>query len=125
MQLFCKACIVLTDFVQGSYGGARAAHMRVLYPDLVFGAISSSGVVHATLDDWYYFDIIRQYAPADCMTRLVEAIDEVDSYLANNATREAIKDVFSLGNVTFDADFASALTVSLDPPWRMIIFSLT
>lgn len=30
---------------QGSYAGARAAHMRVLYPDLVFGAIASSGLV--------------------------------------------------------------------------------
>ena len=125
MQPLCKAYILLTDAVQGSYGGARAAHMRVLYPDLVFGAISSSGVVHATLDDWYYFDIIRRYAPADCMARLVEAIDEVDYYLANNATREAIKDVFSLGNVTFDADFASALTVSLDLLGRTIVFSLT
>ena len=28
---------------QGSYAGARASHMRVLYPDLVFGAIASSG----------------------------------------------------------------------------------
>ena len=86
--------------------------MRVLYPDIVFGAISSSGVVHATIDDWYYYDIIRQFAPADCMTRLVEAIDEVDSYLANNATIAAIKDVFALGNVTDARDFASALTVS-------------
>lgn len=29
---------------QGSYAGARAAHMRVLYPELVFGAIASSGL---------------------------------------------------------------------------------
>lgn len=29
--------------VQGSYAGARAAHMRVLYPELVYGAIASSG----------------------------------------------------------------------------------
>ena len=29
--------------LQGSYAGARAAHMRVLYPDIVFGAIASSG----------------------------------------------------------------------------------
>jgi hypothetical protein len=27
----------------GSYAGARAAHMRVLYPDIVYGAIASSG----------------------------------------------------------------------------------
>ena len=29
---------------QGSYAGARAAHMRVLYPDIVWGAIASSGM---------------------------------------------------------------------------------
>lgn len=29
---------------KGSYAGARAAHMRVLYPELVFGAIASSAV---------------------------------------------------------------------------------
>jgi hypothetical protein len=27
----------------GSYAGARAAHMRILYPDIVYGAIASSG----------------------------------------------------------------------------------
>jgi len=27
----------------GSYAGARSAHMRILYPDIVFGAIASSG----------------------------------------------------------------------------------
>jgi hypothetical protein len=32
--------------LQGSYAGARAAHMRVLYPDIVFGAIGSSGTCH-------------------------------------------------------------------------------
>ena len=32
--------------LQGSYAGARAAHMRVLHPDLVFGAIGSSGTCH-------------------------------------------------------------------------------
>ena len=28
---------------QGSYAGARAAHMKILYPELVYGAIASSG----------------------------------------------------------------------------------
>ncbi|EIW65216.1 peptidase S28 [Trametes versicolor FP-101664 SS1] len=96
----------------GSYGGARAAHMRVLYPDLVFGAIASSGVVHATLDDWRYFDIIRQSAPAACITQVERTIDEVDRLITspNAKTRLAIKSVFGLQNVTYDPDFASLLS---------------
>ncbi|KAI0641128.1 peptidase S28 [Trametes meyenii] len=96
----------------GSYGGARAAHMRVLYPDLVFGAIASSAVVHATLDDWRYFDIIREYAPADCIAQIEKTVDEVDKFITShsNKTRHAIKAVFGLQNVTYDPDFVSVLT---------------
>lgn len=87
--------------------------MRVLYPDLVFGAIASSGVVHATLDDWRYFDIIRQSAPAACITQVERTIEEVDRLITspNAKTRLAIKSVFGLQNVTYDPDFASLLSV--------------
>ncbi|KAI0247487.1 serine carboxypeptidase S28-domain-containing protein [Lactifluus subvellereus] len=43
----------------GSYVGARAAYMRVLYPDLVFGAIASSAVTRDVLTNWEYMDVIR------------------------------------------------------------------
>jgi len=33
-------CLIV---IQGSYAGARAAHMKILYPDIVWGAIASSG----------------------------------------------------------------------------------
>jgi hypothetical protein len=33
----------------GSYAGARAAHMRILYPDIVYGAIASSGMWHSNI----------------------------------------------------------------------------
>ena len=86
--------------------------MRVLYPSLVYGAISSSGVTHATLDDWRYFDIIRQFAPAACMQRVEETIDEVDALLeGSQAEHDAIKAVFGLQNLTYDPDFASLLSV--------------
>ena len=39
--IYTRTCFSLVT--QGSYAGARAAHMRILYPDLVFGAIASSG----------------------------------------------------------------------------------
>ena len=87
--------------------------MRVLYPDIVFGSISSSGVTHATVVDWRYFDIIRQYAPQDCVARIEKTVDEVDALLTrNNSTRNAIKAAFGLSGVSYDPDFASLLTVS-------------
>ncbi|KAI0735846.1 peptidase S28 [Earliella scabrosa] len=106
-DMFCG-----TDHMwSGSYGGARAAHMRVLYPDLVYGAISSSGVTHATVVDWRYFDIIRQYAPQDCMAQVVKAIDEVDRLLErSNKTRNAVKALFGLSGLSYDPDFASLLS---------------
>ncbi|KAM5542175.1 hypothetical protein V8D89_004048 [Ganoderma adspersum] len=97
----------------GSYGGARAAHMRVLYPDIVFGAIASSGVTHATVVDWRYPDLIRQYASQTCVARIETAIAEVDSFLASNKTSAAIKAVFGLGGISYDPDFASLLSVPI------------
>ena len=38
----------------GSYAGAFAAFMRVLYPDITWGAISSSGVTQAIWDFWEF-----------------------------------------------------------------------
>ncbi len=87
--------------------------MRVLYPDLVYGAIASSGVVYATVSDWQYMDIIRQFAPANCVKQLEVAVEEFDDLLEkSNTTRQAIKTLYGLPNVTHDADVASLISVS-------------
>ncbi|KAH8099944.1 peptidase S28 [Cristinia sonorae] len=98
----------------GSYAGARSAHMRVLYPKLVYGAIASSGVTFATLKDWQYFDIIRRFGPKDCITQVQTSISEVDALLAKGGkARAAIKQTFGLENLTHDADFGSLLASPL------------
>ena len=94
----------------GSYAGARAAHMRVLYPDIVFGAIASSAVTHATIDNWEYMDIIRTAAPKECSDRLVSSIARVDNLLAHNWFRGPLKRLFGLGGLTHDDDFVSTLS---------------
>ena len=85
--------------------------MKVVYPDLVFGAIASSGVTYATVQDWQYFDIIRQFGPSDCIKQIETTVDEVDELLSNPMTLHAIKSLFGLGNLTHVEDFASLLTV--------------
>ncbi|EJD45939.1 peptidase S28 [Auricularia subglabra TFB-10046 SS5] len=96
----------------GSYAGGRAAHMRILYPDLVFGAIASSAAVHASIVYWEYFEVIRQNAPAGCMRRLEGSIDIIDRVLQVPVLRRPFKRLFGLEDLEHDDDFASVL---LDP----------
>lgn len=45
----------------GSYAGAFNAFLRVQYPDVFWGTISSSGVVEAIWDYWAYYEPVAQY----------------------------------------------------------------
>ncbi|EIW81201.1 peptidase S28 [Coniophora puteana RWD-64-598 SS2] len=93
----------------GSYAGARAAHMRVMYPELVFGAIASSAVTHASLSNWEYMEIIRTAADPTCSRHLENSIRTIDHLLSMPHTRHAIKALFALGGLEHDEDFASLL----------------
>lgn len=86
--------------------------MRLLYPELVYGAIASSGVVQASLSDWQYMDIIRQFAPADCVAQIQTAVLEFDKLIVqSNATQDAIKELYGVPDVSHIQDVASLLSV--------------
>jgi len=96
----------------GSYAGARAAHMKVLYPDIVWGAIASSGVTHASLQNWEYMEIIREAADPKCSSHLVNSISTIDDILLGNSPsfiKRQLKNLFGLGELEHDDDFASVL----------------
>ncbi|KAI5119050.1 hypothetical protein M0805_005916 [Coniferiporia weirii] len=98
----------------GSYAGARSAHMRVLYPELVFGAIASSGVTHASLELWEYMDIIRRAADPQCSKHLVTSIAAIDHVLLYMPRlRKPLKALFGLADLQHDDDFASLLSSPL------------
>ncbi|KAJ7636358.1 peptidase S28 [Roridomyces roridus] len=105
----------------GSYAGARSAHMKVLYPDIVHGAIASSGVVEATINNWGYYDIIRRAAPANCSAQFITAVKEVDALLSDPTTNEKVKSFFGMPGLTLDADltsfFAGLLGAWQDKNW--------
>ena len=84
---------------------------RILYPDLVFGAIASSGVTHATLVNWEYHDIIRRAADPECGRRLQEAVRAIDHALGIPRLRRIVKGLFGLAELEHDDDFASLLEV--------------
>jgi len=93
----------------GSYAGARAAHMRVLYPELTFGAIASSAVTHAATVWWEYHEVIRRSAPPDCSLQIEHTIAFVDRILALPPLKKPLKRLFGLEDLEHDDDFASVL----------------
>ncbi|GAK62376.1 peptidase S28 [Moesziomyces antarcticus] len=68
----------------GSYPGGRAAHMRLLYPELVHGAIASSAVVTAVDEFPEYFYPIARGAPTNCSQAIQAAIAGIDEIVAPN-----------------------------------------
>lgn len=51
----------------GSYAGAFSAFLRVQYPDVFWGSISSSGVTKAIYDYWAYWRTIIEKGPSECI----------------------------------------------------------
>uniref|UniRef100_V5F0R2 Hydrolytic enzymes of the alpha/beta hydrolase fold n=2 Tax=Kalmanozyma brasiliensis (strain GHG001) TaxID=1365824 RepID=V5F0R2_KALBG len=109
----------------GSYPGARSAHMRLLYPDLVHGAIASSAVVAAVDEFPEYFYPIARGAPTNCSQAIQAAIAGIDEILAPNpltggnqpdrdANRTAqLLKLFGVEGLTNLGDLASLNTIPL------------
>lgn len=95
----------------GSYAGAVAAFTRKVYPDVYWGAISSSGVTAAVDVFWQYFEAARHYAPGDCSPTQQKLMHVVDSMLlsGDDAQADKVKDFFGLKELWND-EFAAYLT---------------
>lgn len=84
--------------------------MRTQYPDLVWGAIGSGGVTHASVDYSAYFDPIMKYGDQRCIRALEQSVHDVDYILrcgGNGA--KSLKTLFGLQELE-DDDFGSAIS---------------
>ncbi|GLB38681.1 putative peptidase S28 [Lyophyllum shimeji] len=93
----------------GSYAGARAAHMKVLYPELVYGSIASSAVTHAALSNWEYMEVIRQAADPKCSSHLERSIVTIDNILDFPRLGGYLKALFGVKGLKHDVDFVSLI----------------
>ncbi|KAI0396841.1 peptidase S28 [Xylariaceae sp. FL0594] len=96
----------------GSYAGSFVALLRKLYPDVYYGAISSSGVPEAIYDYWKYFEAAAVYGPPACVKNTRTITDIIDKILIGKKGTKYVgqlKNVFQLPNVTHDGDFASTI----------------
>ncbi|ETN42605.1 uncharacterized protein HMPREF1541_01762 [Cyphellophora europaea CBS 101466] len=99
----------------GSYAGAFVAFMRVVYPDITWGAISSSGVTEAIYDYWQYYEPIRIYGPQDCISTQQKLMNVLDNILVANDTQtiQDLKSAFGLQNLTDNQDFANQISFGI------------
>ncbi|KAH8690818.1 putative extracelular serine carboxypeptidase [Talaromyces proteolyticus] len=97
----------------GSYAGAFVAFLRVVYPEVYFGAISSSGVTEAIIDYWQYWEPIRKYAPRECVNTNLKFTQIIDNLASHKSDFAALKGLFGLQNLTYANDFASILNEPL------------
>jgi hypothetical protein len=96
----------------GSYAGAFVAILRKQYPDVYWGAISSSGVTEAIYDYWEYFVAAETYGPKDCITATQKLTNVIDNILiGKNGTDypQRLKTAFGLGGITRSNDFANSI----------------
>ncbi|KAE8355474.1 serine carboxypeptidase S28-domain-containing protein [Aspergillus coremiiformis] len=102
----------------GSYAGAFVAFLRKLYPDVYWGAVSSSGVTEAIIDYWQYFEPIRKFGPSDCIWATQTFIDVVDRILIDHADNQTLgrqlKSSVGVNPDKDDVSFVSLLSYGLD-----------
>lgn len=98
----------------GSYAGAFVAILRKAYPDVYWGAIASSGVTQAIYDYWEFYQSAGNYVGGDCEKNTAKLTDVMDTVLLGktNGTDDVqkLKDLFGLGGITLDADFANLVS---------------
>ncbi|KAI0058076.1 peptidase S28 [Artomyces pyxidatus] len=101
--------------VGGSYSGALTAFTMVNAPDVFYAGYASSAVVESIVDFWGYFEVVRQFMPANCSADVEAAITYIDS-IANSTNTTAIaalKNSFGVGNLSHIDDFTGALRYDL------------
>ncbi|GAA5893938.1 hypothetical protein JCM6882_003133 [Rhodosporidiobolus microsporus] len=99
----------------GSYAGAKTAFARKLFPDVFWGGLASSAVTTAIVDYWEYYEPIRLNGPPECISRLINHTELIDSLLALKSpfVTSSLKSFFGLSNITLEEDFVNALALPL------------
>lgn len=102
----------------GSLAGAQTAFSLVEYEGLLWGGIASSGVVHPVVEYKEWYNPIQQNGPADCISRINNIVDKMDSLIVANNTQaiQELKEIFGLGNLKDLRDFAMTIAFPIGGP---------
>jgi len=83
----------------GSYSGSLAAWMQQRHPELIVGAVGSSGPVQAKVDFYEYLDVVQDSLTtnsAQCAQSLKDGMEQIAQLMTTGAGRQSLKDYFNL-----------------------------
>ncbi|KAL7794264.1 peptidase S28 [Trichoderma ceciliae] len=107
-----------------SYSGALAAWVHDLAPGTFWAYQCSSPVVEAVDELWRYFEQVKLAMPKNCTADYAQIIQHIDQVLlgSNDKAKGELKNLFGLGNLEHNEDFAAALNNGLYT-WQNVLFS--
>lgn len=70
-------------------------------------------MTHAAIENWEYFDIIREATEPQCSQVLQESVSKIDLLLGVPFLAKRVKSLFGLSELE-NVDFASAITARKD-----------
>jgi len=91
--------------VGGSYPGSLAAYYRLKYPNLVVGALASSGPVLAKSNFEDYDHHVFQVAGSDCAAQIKTVVAQIEGLLNDPVALLAVKKLFQADTLTDNVDF--------------------
>jgi pimeloyl-ACP methyl ester carboxylesterase len=100
--------------VGGSYPGALSAYFRQQHPELVVGALSSSGVVR-TVDSFEDYDrMVADGLGAQCLKAVQEGTSQIEQSLADPKALSKIAELFNAPQTTDGRDLLAVVANTAD-----------